>query len=66
MRVVQALYWLQDILPQDGARIRARLHAIFGDPEHGAAIVEDLRGGIRTLPAWMRDFLRDLLGEADR
>lgn len=65
MRVVQALHWLQDMLPQDGGRIRARLRAIFSDPHHGAAIVDDLRGGIRTLPAWMQDFLRDLLGEAD-
>lgn len=65
MRVVQALHWLQDTLPQDGERIRARLRAIFDDPDHGAAIVEDLRGGIRTLPAWMQDFLRDLLDGAD-
>ena len=64
MRVVKALHWLQDMLPPDGERIRARLRAIFDDPAHGAAIVEDLRGGIRTLPAWMQDFLRDLLGEA--
>jgi hypothetical protein len=65
MRVVQALYWLRDMLPQDGERIRARLRAIFGNPDHGAAIVEDLRSGIRTLPAWMQDFLRDLLDGAD-
>jgi hypothetical protein len=65
MRVVQALYWLQDMLPQNGGRIRARLRAIFDDPDHGAAIVDDLRGGIRTLPAWMQDFLRDLPGAAD-
>jgi hypothetical protein len=64
MRVVQALHWLQDVLSQDGERIRARLRAIFRDPDHGAAIVEDLCGGIRALPAWMQDFLRDLLGEA--
>lgn len=65
MRVVQALHWLQDTLPQDGERIRARLRAIFDDPHHGAAIAKDLGGGIRTLPAWMQDFLRDLLDGAD-
>jgi len=64
MRVVQALHWLQDMLPQNGGRIRTRLRVIFDDPDHGAAIVEDLRGGIRTLPTWMQDFLRDLLGES--
>ena len=64
MRVVQALHWLQDTLPQDGGRIRTRLRVIFDDPDHGTAIVEDLCGGIRTLPAWMQDFLRDLLDGA--
>jgi len=39
--------------------------SIFDDPHHGAAIAEDLGGGIRTLPAWMQDFLRDLLDGAD-
>lgn len=34
MRVVQALHWLQDVLPQDGERIRARLRAVFDDPDH--------------------------------
>jgi hypothetical protein len=65
MRIVQALHWLQDMLPQDGDRIRARMRAIFEDPDHGASIVEDLRSGIRTLPAWMQDFLRDLLAGAN-
>lgn len=65
MRIVQALHWLQDVLPQDGERIRTRLRAILGHPDHGAAIVEDLRSGIGTLPAWMQNFLRDLLDGAD-
>ncbi len=65
MRIVQALHWLQDVLPRDGERIRAPLRAILGHPDHGVAIVEDLRSGIGTLPAWMQNFLRDLLNGAD-
>lgn len=62
MRVVQALHWLQDVLPQDSERIRAQLRIVFGHPDHGAAMVEDLQRGMHTLPAWMHDFLRDTLG----
>jgi hypothetical protein len=63
MRVVQALHWLQDMLPGDAARVKKRLASIFTDPRHGPAIVADLRDGLSTLPIWMQAFLRDLIGE---
>jgi Family of unknown function (DUF6088) len=63
MRVVQALYWLQDKLPGNPPKIRKRLASILADPEHGAAVVADLRKGLTTLPPWMQAFLRDLIGE---
>jgi hypothetical protein len=63
MRVVQALHWLQDMLPGDAARVKKRLASIFADPDHGPAIVADLREGLSTLPIWMQAFLRDLIGE---
>ena len=61
MRVVQALQWLQPMLSQDGAAVKKRLAAIFADPAHGAAIVDDLKQGLATLPIWMQNFLRDLI-----
>ncbi len=61
MRVVQALYWLQDMLPGDGPRVKKRLASIFADPTHGAKIIDDLRVGLHTLPNWMQVFLRDLI-----
>ncbi|MEI9850173.1 MAG: DUF6088 family protein [Sphingomonas sp.] len=64
MRVVQALHWLQDVLPQDGERIAGRLRAIFADSRHGDAIVQDLRNGMHTLPGWMQDYLHPLLADA--
>ena len=64
MRVVQALHWLQDMLPGDAARVKKRLQSISADPEHGPAIVADLRDGLSTLPIWMQVFLRDLIGKA--
>ena len=64
MPVVQALHWLQDMLPGDAARVKKRLQSIFADPEHGTTIVADLRDGLSTLPTWMQVFLRDLIGKA--
>ena len=63
MRVVQALYWMQDMLSQEGERERARavLRRLFADPRHGEAIRDDLRSGLSALPIWMQEFLRGLL-----
>jgi len=66
MRVVQALHWMQDMLVNDDERVRVRdtLRRLFADPSHGQAIRDDLRAGLSTLPIWMQEFLRDLLGPA--
>ena len=61
MRVVQALYWLRDMLPRDKDRIFKRLITILRDPQHGKAIRDDLRDGLPTLPEWMQAIVRDLL-----
>jgi hypothetical protein len=60
MRVVQALYWLRDMLPANHDRIISRLKAILNDPKHGPAIRADLRSGLRTLPIWMQRIVRQL------
>jgi hypothetical protein len=65
MRVVQALYWLRDLLPRDMDRIRARLASVLQDPVHGAAIRDDLRQGLPALPEWMQTIVRDLLRATD-
>lgn len=63
MRVVQALYWMQDMLSEDAERkrIRASLLRLLNGPQHGKAIKEDLRLGLSALPIWMQTFLRGLL-----
>jgi Family of unknown function (DUF6088) len=65
MRVVQALYWLQDMLskPEERRSIVERIQKILADPSHGRAIVQDLRKGLSALPIWMQDLVRDLLGK---
>jgi hypothetical protein len=63
MRVVQALYWLQDLLGSDDAQILLRLGAILKDPAHGDSIRDDLRQGLHTLPIWMQSIVRQLLSD---
>ena len=67
MRVVQALYWMQDMLSEDSdrQRVEAKLRCIFADPRHGKSICDDLRAGLPALPIWMQEFLRALLIPAD-
>ena len=65
MRIVQALYWLQDMLRADSVRIVERLRRILQDPPHGAAIRADLQQGLPTLPIWMQPVVREVL-DAER
>src|SRR5438876_489271 len=62
MRIVQALRWLKDTLPADRDRIVARLSTLLADRRHGRDLRNDLRAGFNTLPAWMQDILRELVG----
>ena len=65
MRVVQALHWLRDtrLDPDDRDALRQRLDAILHQGPNAAAICNDLRNGLSTLPAWMHDLLKPLLAE---
>ena len=58
MRVVQALYWLQDMLQADPTAILKRLTEVLDDSDYGTAIHSDLRQGIHTLPIWMQQIVR--------
>lgn len=65
MRVVQALYWLQDLIGSDKGPILQRLRSVLNDPVHGAAIRDDLQQGLHTLPIWMQSTVRQLLSDQD-
>lgn len=65
MRIVQALHWLHDMLPADGDSILKRIRRVLDDPKQGAAIRDDLRGGLDALPGWMRDLVIGLLQDGD-
>lgn len=61
MRIVQALHWLKSMLsdPKEKQRIRQRIETLLSDPKQGDALRKDLKSGLKSLPSWMQDFLRD-------
>ena len=63
MPVIQALYWLQDMLsnPAERRRVMDRLQAILADPTRGPDIRNDLRAGMSSLPIWMQEVVRHLI-----
>jgi hypothetical protein len=61
MRIVQALYWLQDMLGTDRPRIVTQLHRILQDLTHGAVMRADLQQGLPTLPIWIQSVVREVL-----
>jgi len=70
VRVVQALYWLRDGLKGgdqvDQARVRTKLSRLLWEPQHGRRIREDLSLGLRTVPVWMQQWIRELLERPQR
>jgi hypothetical protein len=65
MRVVQALYWMQDLLSQKEERVRTmqKLHKILEDKDQGNAIREDLQKGFSGVPIWMQPMISELVGK---
>lgn len=63
MPVVQALYWLQDLLhdPEERKRVQGLLRRRLSDSTQGQGMWEDLRVGWSSLPIWMQELLRDLV-----
>src|SRR3546814_20943910 len=64
MRVVQALYWMHDMLSEDTERQRipASLLRLLNDPQHGKAITQDLRLVPSTLPKPRKAPCRERVG----
>ena len=66
MYLVQALYWLHDVMSNDveGATVRKTVRRLLSDKDKGPALLDDLKGGLSAMPIWMQDILRALLFEA--
>lgn len=60
MQVIQALHWLRDTLSEQRDAVAARLQRLLIN-DSSQQLREDLQRGLHTLPAWMQDFLRDVL-----
>jgi hypothetical protein len=65
MRVVQALYWLHDMLSnvEERRRVIEHLRKLLADPTHGLPIRDDLRTGLSALPIWMQELVREVIGD---
>ena len=68
MRVVQAMYWLQDVLSrkEERERVLQRLSKIVVAKEEGEAIREDLQKGLSSLPIWMQPLISVLVSKNQR
>lgn len=66
MRIVQALYWMQDLLAESSEREKTmqQLRKVLDDPKAGPAIRDDLQKGFSALPIWMQEFVTDLVRRA--
>lgn len=65
MRIVQALYWMQDILSrkQERERTMRKLQKILADKDQGEEIREDLQKGFSGEPNWMQPLISELIGK---
>lgn len=65
MPVVQALYWLKDVLQGDDSIekdvIQNKLVVLLNNANQKRALLADLHEGLYTLPGWMQAFLKDIL-----
>jgi len=61
MRIVQALHWLRDLLPQSKVQINKQLTHILSDSKHGKIMQEDLVKNLHTLPFWMQSLISENL-----
>jgi hypothetical protein len=65
MRIVQSLYWLRDELKSSDATdvsvVSAKIKRMLADPK-AHFVRDDLISGMNTLPSWMQNWIRELLG----
>lgn len=68
MKLIQAMHWLRNERKHadaaDQSTMNAKLVRLLRDPDHGDAIRQDLQTGLHTVPAWMQQWLRELLNMA--
>jgi hypothetical protein len=69
MRIVQALYWLGDVIKNSQSEnhlIKERLSTFINHSDQKAIFLSDLREGLITLPVWMQTFLKDIFALVDK
>jgi hypothetical protein len=68
MRIVQALYWMQDLLlrPEERKKIVRQVQKVLADQAAGEVMREDLQSGASALPIWMQELVGEITNRAQR
>lgn len=68
MRIVQALYWMQDLLsrPEERKKIVRQIQKLLADQATGEVMREDLQSGASALPIWMQELVGEITNRAQR
>lgn len=68
MRIVQALYWMQDLLsrPEERKKIVRQVQKVLADQATGKVMREDLQSGASALPIWMQGLVAEITNRAQR
>jgi hypothetical protein len=68
MRIVQALYWVQDLLsrPEERKKIVRQIQKVLADQATGKVMREDLQSGASALPIWMQGLVAEITNRAQR
>ncbi len=65
MRIVQSLYWLEDIIQNknntNSSIVQKKLIKLLQSSNQGAQICADLKEGLHTLPIWLQKWVREFL-----
>jgi Family of unknown function (DUF6088) len=68
MRIVQALYWVQDLLsrPEERKKIVRQIQKVLADQATRKVMREDLQSGASALPIWMQGLVAEITNRAQR
>ncbi len=69
MRIIQALYWLHDVLQSiskiEQDEVKTKLMRFLHTSQQSKNIRNDLRQGLHTVPVWMQDWIKDILSDSE-
>lgn len=67
MRIVQALYWLRDVINNDQSLLikKKLIHTLIQSKQR-SELIDDLLEGLYTLPSWMQNYLKEIISSVQK